>query len=204
MRVFISFWVAIWLCATTATAATYSFGVVVDSITGPGQAEAVGLYIGGAPGDAGTLTTTVRPEPAFTGLGPLSTFATFPGTATGVTGTAGVQGYDPVTGILTDGGQLGGLTGPFPDFFPAPMYQFIYQGAPGLSPLMTPADYDAFMSGVSGVVGYIQGTFQNGSGGAFTQRLDFSTPNAIPLPAGAVLLLSGLGLLAVGRHRRRA
>ena len=204
MRVLMLCFAVLWLTSGSAFSATFSFDVKVDQISGPGQAANLGFYIGGSAGQAGTLSATVQSEPQFSGLGPTSTILAFPGTATGITGVGGSVSYNSATGVLTDSGQLGGLTGPFPDFFPNPMYSFLLQGSSGAS-LLTPMDFDTFLAGVTAVSGFVSGTFSNGSGGFVTQTLTFSSVDPVPLPAGLVLLVTALaGLRLAGRRTRRA
>lgn len=187
-----------------ARAATFEYPVRITAISGEGEAMNIGFFSTGSVGDLGT--GSARTDIAFPTETPTpfdfdnSIFGvTFPGIATAVSFSPNPVTHDPLAGTVTVNGFLGGLTGPYPGFEPsASAFEFVYSGVPG--PIGSVGDYETFLSGatMSGFVSaafFLEGEFDDG----YLQRIDFESVSQVPLPAGALLLLSGLGILAIRR-----
>ncbi len=180
-----------------ASAATLT--VDITSITGSGESTNFGFY--STTGGSGTFSNNnAFPEP-------LLSFS-FPGSPFNVSGvTFGSGGnsyaYDPTTGVMNVSGTLAGLTGDFA--FPGGRtFTYVIQSVSGLS-FTGNSDLAAIYDSMTGVTGTVTAFFfpdPNDFNTAYEQTLTFSTDTSeIPLPAGGLLLLSGLGLLALRRRR---
>lgn len=185
---------------TFSPAYSATLAVQITSITGDGEASNLGFYsTTGAPGEFRNITPVLTPEPLLV--------LSFPGSPFNVTGiTAGggnTYSYEPTTGLLNVSGQLAGVTGDF--IFPGSRaFDFVIQSTPGLA-FSSFADLDPIYEAMTAVQGSVTAFFfpnPSDLSTAFQQTLTFSSDvSEIPLPAGAVLLLSGLGLLAMRRRR---
>lgn len=185
---------------TFSTASAVTLTVDITSITGPGESTNFGFYsTTGASGEFSNISPVVTPEP-------LLVFS-FPGSPFNVTGITAGGGngysYDPITGLLDVSGQLAGLTGDF-SFPGGRTFSYVVQAATGLSFTGT-SDLAAIYDSMTGVTGTVTAFFFPNPGNSdtvFQQTLTFSTETPeIPLPAGGLLLLSGLGVLALRRRR---
>ena len=195
------------LLATTTIAATFTYDIQIDAITGDGEAANIGFFSTGSVGDVGTGQAIV--EEGFPANYPLTLeatqfFAIFPGIATAVTQAPKTVVHDPTAGTVTVSGILGGLTGPYPGFVPsANAYEFVYTGASGGPVISSGAELEAFLSGAT-MAGFVSAFFIPNSDPnvGYFQTIAFSSTTPVPLPAGGLLLLSALGIAAVARRRR--
>ncbi|MEM6384946.1 MAG: hypothetical protein AAF718_01790 [Pseudomonadota bacterium] len=196
---------ALLFVSSAAFSATFNYPIQIDSIGGDGQTQNVGFFSNGSVGDKGT--GSARTDVAFPSSTPMSLMdnslfgASFPGIATAGSQFDNPVVHDAAAGTVTVSGFLGGVTGPYSDFLSAGAFQFVYTGTPG-SAFTTVADFQNFLA-TAAMSGFFAGTFfvSNGTGPdlVFDQRIDFSAVTPIPLPGGALLLLSGLGLFAIRR-----
>lgn len=206
LRTIFSTFAAVLIGTSGVLAATFEYDVRITDISGEGQTENIGFFSTGNVGDAGTGSARTDTEFPITVPLPLeddSLFGvTFPGIATAASFFFNPVVHDPLAGTVTVNGSLGGLTGPYPDDISASQFEFIYQGTPGAA-FASLGDYENFlstatMSGFVSAAFFPDDDFDNG----FLQRIDFEAVTApVPLPAGAVLLVSGFGLLAMRRRK---
>ena len=206
MKRFLAFLIILPFLALPAAAATFEYDIEITSISGDGKAMNVGFFSTGSVGDAGTGRAVI--DDSFPGDYPftleVSQFqAIFPGVATAGTFFVKNVVHDTVAGTLTVDGFLGGVTGPYALDLSAGMYQFVYTGTAGGPVINSNTGLNNFLAGAT-MAGWFEGTFFNP--GEFTngyhQRIDFqAVTNVVPLPAGAVLLLTALGMGAVTRRR---
>lgn len=208
-KLFILAAAAISLMATQTLAATFSYDVRITDISGEGEAQNIGFFQSGMIGNLGT--GSARTDTSFPSTTPgvpaddnRSFSVTFPGVATALWLFNNPMVHDPAAGTVKISGSLGGLTDfGATDFISASSYEFIWQGAPGGAAFGSVTDYEDFlstatMSGFVSAFMFVNGDLTTG----YLQRLDFeAVPAPIPLPAGGVLLLSALGLLALRRAR---
>lgn len=188
-----------------AASATFEYPVVITDISGDGAAQNIGFFRTATVGEIGT--GSARTDSEFPTTVPTQFFdaslfgVVFPGVASAASFFANPVVHDPLAGTVTVNGSLGGLTGPYDAFVSASAFEFVYTGAPGA--IASLADYETFLDSAT-MSGFVSAFFTPDSlpDSAFLQRIDFRDATPVPLPAGAVLLLSGLGLLMVGRSRR--
>ncbi len=193
IRTLSSAFAVVFFTALQAAAVTLTVGI--DDITGDGQSTNLGFYsTTGADGTFRLETMTIFPEPLL--------FLSFPGAPFNVSGVTAGDGntydYDPITGVMTVSGDLAGLTGDF-DFPGGRDFEYDIQLGTGLT-FTDVSDLPALYSTATAVQGNVTAFFSRDPNGPFAQQtLTFSSPSQIPLPAGVVLLLSGLGILRLKR-----
>lgn len=189
--------------ATPVLSTTFSYDIVLDSVSGDGPD--VGFFQTQSPGATGTATAEV--DETITDPDFLREDAFF--TAQLIAGSAQTfflkdLDFDGAAGVLSVSGSLGGLTGTLPgiSFISAETFEFIYSGDPGVGGISTGTDLVAFLATVDDVSGFFSGSLERTDDATFvSQSVSFSgAPSVIPLPAGAVLLISGLGVLALRRR----
>ncbi len=205
IKTLISITAAVFLGVTGALAATFEYDVRITAITGDGEAKGIGFFTTGAVGDPGTgsaRTDFEVPTSIPMMLSDDSLFGvTFPGIATAASFFANPVVHDPIAGTVTVDGFLGGLTGPYPEFISADAFSFVYQGAPGAA-FGSIGDYENFLANAT-MSGFVSAVFFDDEDNGFRQQINFEavTTSPVPLPAGALLLLSGIGLLAIKRRK---
>jgi len=194
--------------ATPASAATFNFDVQLDAVTGDGQAENIGFFNSATIGDVGIGTANIdETETDFDFALESAFFSVSVGGGTAGTFFQKTITQDVAAGTFTVGGTLGGVTGSFPDsLLSAADFAFIYTNAAWTGGLIgDSANLADFLSNAS-LSGYYSGVFFPDATPTigFKQNVAFSpVPSPIPLPAGMVLLLSGLGGFAAV-HKRKA
>ena len=194
--------------ALPSYAALYEFDIEITSITGEGEGINLGFFSTGMPGDTGTGSANINDDiPGdYEFTTETSLFrAFFPGIATAGSQFANPVVHDPLAGTVTVNGGLGGVTGPYPEFLSAGQFEFVYAGIAGGPEISTNAGLNAFMANAT-MSGYFEGFFfLDGDfdfDDGFRQRIDFAAvPSEVPLPAGAALLLTALGMGALGRRK---
>lgn len=191
--------------STIAHSGTVNFTIVLDEVTGEGQAENVGFFATQFAGATGTGIALVEDTAlTYDALVEQSDFI-----ASLIGGTAGtffqktiVQ--DGAAGTLTVMGQLGGLTGVLPgiDSISADDYSFVFSGNPYTS-INTPTELETFLTGAQ-MSGFFEGFLQSSANPTifYEQRVHFSAAAPVPLPASGLLLVAGLCGLALRRQRR--
>ncbi len=194
----------------SALAATFEFDLTIDGISGDGEAMNIGFFSTGSVGDTGTGRADINES--FPGDYPMtldtSLFqASFPGIASAGSMFGNPVVHDPTAGTVTVSGNLGGITGPYSGFtlFPS-AFEFTFTGAAGGPEFSTRAEIESFLDGAT-MAGFVSAVFfQSGDfDTGYRQRIDFSTSlTPVPLPAGGLLLLTGLaGVAMVGRRKSR-
>lgn len=208
IKFFASVSAGLFFTVSAAFAATFEYPIQIDAISGDGEALNVGFFSTGSVGDLGigrARTDFDFPTGSAAALDGDSLFqAVFSGVASAASLFANPVVHDASAGTVTVSGSLGGVTGPYSEFLSAGMFEFVFQGAAGAA-FASVGDYEAFLSSAT-MSGYFEGIFtvdggRDGSETFLRQRIDFSDTTAVPLPAGSVLLLSGLGLILLRRKR---
>ena len=206
MTRFFALFLIIPLLALPAAAATFEYDIEITSITGDGEAEGIGFFSTGSVGDTGTGRAIIEdgfPLDYPTTLVISQFQASFFGIATAGTFGPKTVVHDTVAGTLTVSGFLGGVTGPYTDFLSAGAFEFVYTGVAGGPVISSNSglnDFlaDATMSGFFEGIFFVNGEFDNG----FSQTISFgAVTSEVPLPAGALLLLTALGMGLWARRR---
>lgn len=205
IKKFLSILAAITFSASSTSAATFQYDIVITEISGEGQAENVGVFVSGNVGDVGTGSARTDfdfPTTTPTQLVDNSLFtAIFPGVASALSFFANPIAHDPDAGTVTVSGSLGGFTGS--GFYSASAFEFVYQGETGGTAFTSIVDYEGFLS-TAIMSGYVSAFFFPDSDldVGFFQRIDFEAQvSEVPVPAGGVLLMSAFGLLALRRRK---
>lgn len=188
--------------ASIASAATFEYDIAITSISGNGQAENIGFFSTGSVGDTGTGSADISEDVPLDYAETLyrSLFgASFAGIATAGSQAGNSVTHDTVAGTITVDGFLGGVTGPYAEFLSAGTFEFVYTGVAGGPEISTTAGLESFLAGAT-MSGYFVGTFEANTE-FYTQRIDFGAVSKVPLPAGGVLLLSAIGLMAAKRRK---
>ncbi len=206
MHKIICIFCALFTFTASASAATFSYDLILTSVTGDGGPQGVGFFGSASVGETGTGGVIIdETETDFNFALQDAFFSAQIGGGTAGSFFQKTFAQDSSTGTVTISGQLGGLTGIFPGYFiSAGAYEFVYTSTPGFLPITSAADLTMFLSGAS-MSGFFSGAFVSLADDniGFNQTVSFEGSTApIPLPAGMVLLLSGLGALGLMRRRQ--